>query len=115
MVEMAIILPILLALVLGMMDFGLLLRDYLALNHVARHVARQAAVGDVMSNGEIKVLGGTFGLKTGSEWNDTDTSVDVGNGKGDQITVTLSYNHSMVVAGSTKTLGTTMVMRREYD
>lgn len=44
-VEMALILPLLLLLILGMIDFGRVMNAYLIANHASREGARQAAVG----------------------------------------------------------------------
>ena len=44
MVEFALVLPILLLLVLGIMQFGIVLHDYLAITDAARIGVRQAAV-----------------------------------------------------------------------
>lgn len=45
-VEFAIILPVLLMLLFGIVEFGLAYRDYLAVTHAAREGARMAAVGE---------------------------------------------------------------------
>lgn len=44
-VEFALVLPILLLLIFGIIEFGLLYHDYLAVTHAAREGARMAAVG----------------------------------------------------------------------
>lgn len=45
MVEFALILPLLLLLILGMIDFGRVINAYLVANHASREGVRQAAVG----------------------------------------------------------------------
>ncbi len=45
MVELAIVLPILLLLIMGIIDFGRIYHGYLAVTTAAREAARQAAIG----------------------------------------------------------------------
>ena len=45
MVEFALVLPILLLLLLGIMEFGFLFHEYLVVTHAAREGARDAALG----------------------------------------------------------------------
>lgn len=52
MVELAIVLPILLLLVMGIIDFGRIYHGYLAVTTAAREAARQAAIG--ATDAEIK-------------------------------------------------------------
>jgi Flp pilus assembly protein TadG len=49
-VEMALVLPLLLLLVFGMIDFGLVIKDRMALIQAAREGARIAAIGDTTAN-----------------------------------------------------------------
>ncbi len=52
-VEFAIILPVLILILFGILEFGLTYRDYLAITHAAREGARMAAVGEY-SESEIR-------------------------------------------------------------
>ncbi|MHB8841737.1 MAG: TadE/TadG family type IV pilus assembly protein [Candidatus Aquicultor sp.] len=52
-VEFAIILPVLILILFGILEFGLTYRDYLAITHAAREGARMAAVGEY-SEAEIR-------------------------------------------------------------
>lgn len=45
-VEFAIILPVLILILFGILEFGFVYRDYLAITHAAREGARLAAVGN---------------------------------------------------------------------
>jgi len=64
-VETALILPILIMLLFGIVDFGRILHAYLTLDHAGREAARTAAVGK--DNGEIdsKVTSSTTSLGNG--------------------------------------------------
>ncbi|MHB0977403.1 MAG: TadE/TadG family type IV pilus assembly protein [Candidatus Aquicultorales bacterium] len=45
-VEFAILMPVLILILFGIVEFGLAYRDYLSITHAAREGARLAAVGD---------------------------------------------------------------------
>jgi Flp pilus assembly protein TadG len=107
MVEFALVAMLLFVILLGIIDYGLLLKDYLALSQVAREGVRTLAVGGTP---DINTLASRFGL-TGT----VASTITPGAEKGDQTSVALTYNHNMVTGlfGSTKPLSTTMVMRRE--
>src|SRR2546421_9565499 len=55
-VEFAIVVPLLLLLVLGIMEFGMTMHDYIMVVHGAREGARTAAVGDPISKIKSQVL-----------------------------------------------------------
>jgi Flp pilus assembly protein TadG len=55
-VEFAIVLPLLMVLLLGIMEFGMIMRDYLMLGHGAREGARTAAVGGTVSEIRQQVI-----------------------------------------------------------
>ncbi len=48
-VEMAIVMPLLIILLFGILEIGLMIKDYLGINQVAREAARVAIVGSSMS------------------------------------------------------------------
>jgi hypothetical protein len=56
MVEFAIVVPLLLLLVLGIMEFGMVMHDYIMVVHGAREGARTAAVGDPVNKIKTQVL-----------------------------------------------------------
>ena len=60
-VEFAIVLPILIVLIFGIIDFGLFFYNDLLLTQAARDAARFASVGDAaQANAVIDTLGGTL-------------------------------------------------------
>ena len=105
--ETVIVILVLLTLAYGVIEFGLLIRDSLALNNVAREAARIAAVGGTP---DVDTLASQFGL-SGSP----SATITAPDEPGQQVVVDLTYTHSMITGlfGADKTLSTTMVMRRE--
>lgn len=63
MVELGLLLPILIWLVLGMMDFGLIIYNYTLMNEAARAGARAAVVGTADDEIRTKVVPNSVGLK----------------------------------------------------
>jgi Flp pilus assembly protein TadG len=56
MVEFAIVVPLLLLLVMGIMEFGMVMHDYLMLVHATREAARTAAIGQPVSKIKDRVI-----------------------------------------------------------
>lgn len=63
-VEFALVLPLLLALLFGIIEFGFLFKDQLALLQAAREGARVAAVGRPVSEVNARIVGAAAGLTT---------------------------------------------------
>ena len=79
MVEFALVLPILLIILLGIMEFGLVFHEYLVVTHAAREVARAATLGE-----DITVVETRVGVLTSE-------TVVVGTGvRGSPVTVTVT-------------------------
>lgn|SRR4051794_12795312 len=55
-VEFAIVVPLLLLLILGIMEFGVTMHDYIMVVHGAREGARKAAIGNSISKVKAYVL-----------------------------------------------------------
>ncbi len=106
MVEFALILPLLIMLVFGMIDFGLLLSDHLALNQTAREAARVYAVGGTPS---VSNLADKFGLDPSK----VQANITAPAAQGAQVVVDLTYPHDMIIFGGTRYLKAKVVMRRE--
>lgn len=114
-VELAIALPILLLLVFGAIDFGLMLKDSLALRQVAREAARSAAVGGNQATvqAHIDTWADNLGLTENVQ-----SSIEAEDQPGTMTTVTLTYPHTVLMGKliglpDTVQLNATMVMRRE--
>jgi Flp pilus assembly protein TadG len=115
-VEMAIVISLLFLLVFGMIDFGLVLRDYLALSQVAREGARTASL--TTDDAAVRLTIDTWATSLGLDQNKLTRPVPITRtppDPGGQVKVTLTYTHGMVTKlfGSTMTLKTSMVMRDE--
>jgi len=117
MVELAMVLPVLMVLLFGILEGGLLIKDVVGLNQAAREGARVAAAGatptsiglhvatsaPTIDTGQVSELyehrtcdaGGSYGewtvLGADGAQNDAD--------EGDQIRVTLHYPHRLVTGG----------------
>jgi Flp pilus assembly protein TadG len=106
-VEMALILPILVTLIVGIVEFGIAFNNYLTLTDATRAGARKAAVsrfvGDNGASARAAVFAAAPGLKQ-SALNVTATSQDANGASdwttsGDVVTVTASYPYSIDILG----------------
>ncbi|MFA6665938.1 MAG: TadE/TadG family type IV pilus assembly protein [Armatimonadota bacterium] len=137
-VEFAIVVTLLFVLVFGIIEFGLMLKDYLSLSQAAREGARSAALGSPTSIVETRIRSSTTMLnpsrltitlqsRTGDsgEWSALENTSDSkynNAASGDQVRVSLKYTHNLVTGkmfswiaggGTSFNLNTDMVMRRE--
>ena len=114
-VEFAIVLPILIVLIFGIIDFGLFFYNDLLLTQAARDAARFASVGDAaQANAVIDTLGGNLVSTTVTARN-----VDIAD-HGDQAEVALTGTYQtltplprFVGIGNTMNTTATARMRRE--
>ncbi len=137
-VEFAIVVSLLFTLVFGIIEFGLMMKDYLTLNQAAREGVRSAAVGSPTSVVETRVRNSAATLNaaqititlqkrtdvTGA-WGALGNSTDGQYNNalpGDQVRVLLAYPHTLVTGrffswmaggGTSIALHGDMVMRRE--
>ena len=137
-VEFAIVVILLMTLVFGIIEFGLLIKDYLTLSHAAREGARSAALGSPTTVLEPRIDEMTIALSGGTVTKTLEYSADGGAGwntlgdqgsdpvennadMGDLIRVTLTYPHQLVAGGilpflgdgNSMTITGNMIMRRE--
>jgi len=142
-VELAIIAPLLLLLLFGIIEFGLLVKDMVGLNQAAREGARSAVVGAKPADLDNRIAGSaptisttsitklyeyrSYDSDTGSwsSWTVLGVDGDENNAQeGNQIRVSLQYPHQLVTGGlfasladdpeqRTITLRTAIIMRRE--
>jgi Flp pilus assembly protein TadG len=91
-VEFALVVPILLILVLGIVDFGSALRSWMAVTNSAREGARAGAVGANCEDIRQRAVGTSAGLLTGA-----DVSVENCQGQpGTSVVVTVTHDYSFV-------------------
>jgi Flp pilus assembly protein TadG len=95
-VEFAVILPILLMLIMGILEFGLMLNCYLSVRNASREGARAAIVGstDIEINNLILTISPSL--------NRTDLTVAVtpsqgSRRSGDPVTVEVKYNYRFII------------------
>lgn len=115
-VEFALLLPVLLMLVFGLIDFGRLLNAQITLTQAAREGARLAALGYPSATVVSRTVGAATGLNLSSS-NVTATICPSGAGPGTDGTVQVTYHFSFVTPigaivgfGSSNTLTTKAVM-----
>lgn len=95
-VEFAIILPILLLLIMGIFEFGMMLNSYLAIQNGAREGARAGIVGS--SNGDIQNLIASASPSLNSGYLTVDITPSDGSRKsGDTLTVKVNYDYHLTV------------------
>jgi len=123
-VEMALVIPTLLVLIFGVTDMGLMLKDYLALNQVAREAARSAALGSSASTVRAQALkwAQTAGLDVSLLWVEIEYTAPQTGGSSPpspgQVVVTAYYPHKFLMGSflslpDAVRMRTAVVMRRE--
>lgn len=142
-VEMAIVAPVLILLLFGTIEMGLLFKDALTLSSAAREGVRVAAVGSTVQDINNRITAAAATLHTenlsveinkrmyaGGSWSSWTNLGDTGDGlgndalRGEQIRITLTYPHELVTGGlfsglvtapgeSAVNLSSSMVMMRE--
>lgn len=135
--------PLLIFLLFGIIEFGLMVKDLVGVNQAAREGARSAAVGATPSTLTTRIGGAAptinasdlnitydyraFDENTGSwgSWQSLGVDGSENNAQaGDQIRITIQYPHQLVTGGlfagladdpenGTITLNTAIVMQRE--
>jgi Flp pilus assembly protein TadG len=136
-VEFAIVSVLLITLMLGIIEFGLLMKDYLTLSQSAREGSRSASLGSPTSVVQARVLNSAPTLTVasivisaqkrpvGGSWSALGNSADgLSNDAlaGDQVQVSLTYPHVLITGsffswlaggGNSISIHTQMIMRRE--
>ncbi|MFS0775391.1 TadE family protein [Neobacillus sp. 3P2-tot-E-2] len=112
-VEFALIVPVLIFLLIGIIDFGRVLHAYLTIDHAGREAARTASIGKDEATIKSKAVsqGSSIGLTTGQVIVTTGSS-------GTEATITITYPITFLtpIIGSVVgplTLTDTTVMRVE--
>ena len=93
--EVAIVLPLLLVMVMGIVDFGLGLRDWITVTNATREGARVAAIGSSCSSIRQRVKDASSGLIT-SDSEITISPSDCKFSSGDSAKVTVQYSYKLL-------------------
>lgn len=111
-VEFTIILPILLILVMGILEFGMMLNSYLSIENAAREGARAGIVGtaDVDIKNTMINISPSLDPKNLTV---TMTPTDVTRKSGDTLTVHVTYNHKLIVPIMSSLLHNVVVLNYE--
>ena len=129
-VEFALVSGLLLLLLFGIIELGLLFGDQALVSAAAREGVRSAAVGDPITTAQSHAVSGGSGLPLttanvvleksadGTTWAALGSSGSNNNAvSGNFVRATVTYAHPLVTAyifaGTTKTLTAKLVMRRE--
>ena len=118
-VEFALVLPLLLILLFGVIDFGRALQTYITINNASREGARLGAINpDADVEGKVREAAGAFDNADLS----VETSFPDGKESGESVVVDVDYEYSFItplgsfvetLSGGTLTLGTSSDMRIE--
>jgi len=89
MVEFALVIPVLILLLFGILDFGRVFHAYLTIDHAGREAAREASIGK--DDGTIR----SVAVNKASSINLAESQVDISPGgtksSGSQVTITITY------------------------
>ena len=123
-VEFTVVLLLLITLVFGIIEMGLLIKDYLTLSHAAREGARSAAIGSPVQTIKDRIMDKAAALEggitddqidlkkrsdPGVAWGDLGDSITTPDqndaATGDEIRVKIIYPHQFVAVGVLPFLG----------
>jgi len=93
-VEFALVLPLLLLLVVGMLDFGITYNHWISLTNLAHEGARLAAVGPATS-GDVKTMAAAYGLDSSKVT--ASVASASGGSLGKYWTVTVQYPYQLTI------------------
>ena len=111
-IEFAIILPLLLLLLMGILEFGVMLNSYLSINNSAREGARLGIVDG--SNSEIKQLITNISPNLNSENLTVNiTPLDGSRTSGDTLSVEVIYNYQVTIPIISNILNDVVVLKAQ--
>ena len=121
-VEFALVVPILLLLLLGIVDFARAWNVYEVLTDAGREATRLAVVDNGSTLGEVRSVVKQAAARAGVSITDSEIAIAEGAARGDPTTVTITYGYELRwvgglldLVGADRTLGFRIVstMRRE--
>lgn len=111
-VEFAIILPILLLLIMGIIEFGLIMNSCLTIQNASREGARIGIVGAADSDIRNRIISDSPNLQTA----DLTINITPGEGSrssGDSITVVIYYNYHLVTPIISSLLNNSLILHAQ--
>jgi Flp pilus assembly protein TadG len=99
MTEFALVMPILLFLLLGIIQFGIVFNNYVTLTDAVRAGARKGAVARQLSNPTQQVVTQVQNAATDLKASDLQVTVTSTFAQGTDVTVTASYPYSISLLG----------------
>jgi Flp pilus assembly protein TadG len=112
-VEMALVLPILLLLVFGIIEFGFIFNRYISVTHAAREGVRQLALGVAAEDAELKAEGATGDIVSADVSDPIACTASEPAADEVQMQCTTNYKLNLFVIDSTISLSSTARMRKE--
>jgi Flp pilus assembly protein TadG len=118
MVEFVLVAPVLLTVVIGLVQFGIMFQNYVEVAAAARAGARIASVGRVNGSATAKAGATTEAQNAAKDLDKTKLKVTVTSSwaQGSPVTVTVTYPYSLALYGmpvSSGTLSSSTTMRLE--
>lgn len=111
-VEFSIILPLLLLIIMGIVEFGMMLNSYLTLNNAARDGARYGVIGN--SNAQIQsMITSSSPSLNSADLTITITPADGSRISGNTLTVNLTYNYKLTVPIISGLLGNSVQLKAQ--
>jgi len=109
-VEFALVLPILMAILLGIIQFGIVFNNYITLTDATRAGARKAAVSRFLNDNGASAKQAVIDAATGLDQSKLNPTISVTaspdwNSPGRVVTVTASYPYSLNILGWTVVSG----------
>ncbi|MDW7660400.1 MAG: pilus assembly protein [Bacillota bacterium] len=95
MVELALILPVLLLIIMGIIEFGFMFNNYLTLNNISREAARYASLGGTDAEAAIRATEIAPNLDS-AKLTIVITPTEAGRGRGDSVEVVVTYQYSLL-------------------
>lgn len=98
-VEFALVIPIFMMLLLGILQFGIVFNNYITLTDAARAGSRVAAVSRLDALRESKAKAAVEDAAGGLDKSKLDVEVDSSWAPGEQVTVTAKYPYAINILG----------------
>lgn len=112
MVEFALIVPVLLLIIIGIIEFGFLFSGYLTLSNASREVSRSVSLGANDSNATIRAKDAAVNLIPEKVLVSI-TPNDSNRKQGDLVTIVITYEYDFLTPFIEKLLGDNFLLRVE--